>query len=106
MHKLITRQDAIPRKIAENKTAYNYISKEISPGVSFAVIEGTNYNAPVTAAQNWIYFMVDGDMTLRFKDEVITLHEDDACLVTKGEQYQMIGTYKAVIVCQPAFGTS
>lgn len=105
MYKIVRKSEAIIRKIANNKTAYNYITKEFSPGVSLAVIEGINYDSPIIAEQNWIYFILEGEMKLEFKEKQVSLKEGDVCYVSRGEQYRMIGTYRAIIVCQPAFGS-
>ena len=64
MYKVVKKVDAIVRKIADNKTAYNYITKDFSPTISLAVIEGINYNAPITADQTWTYFILDGEMKI------------------------------------------
>ena len=105
MYKIVRKSEAVLRKITDNKTALNYITKEYSPNVSLAVIEGINYDAPVSAEQSWIYYILEGEMKLGFKENQVSLNKGDVCYVSKGELFQMSGTYRAIIVCQPAFGT-
>src|SRR5688500_12491123 len=102
MIKVVRQSEATVRQVAENKTAYNFITKDITPEVSLTVIEGKNYNAPITAEQNWIYYVIDGEMLLEFNENNVKLSTGDACYITKGEHYLMRGTYKSIIVCQPA----
>lgn len=105
MYKIVRKSEAKIRKVAENKTAYNLITKEHTPKVSLAVIEGKNYKDIIMAEYNWIYFVIDGVMTLKFGNEKYSLEPGDSCYVTKGQKYEMSGTFKSVIVSQPAFGT-
>jgi hypothetical protein len=43
MFRVIRKSEAKERKIADNKSAFNYITKEISLEISLAVIEGTDF---------------------------------------------------------------
>jgi mannose-6-phosphate isomerase-like protein (cupin superfamily) len=105
MHTIVRKQDATSRKISAHKTVYNLITKDISPTVSFAVIETDHCNMPITAEYDYIYFVIQGAMTLTFEKEKLTLHPGDSCYITKGETYGMIGTFRTAVVNQPAFGT-
>jgi mannose-6-phosphate isomerase-like protein (cupin superfamily) len=105
MFKVVRKQDATLRKIADNKTAANYITKDTSPTVSLATIDATNYYENEVAEYNRIYFVLDGKLTLQFDDEEFVLLPEDTCFVEKGTTYIMKGTFKAAIINQPAFGT-
>lgn len=104
MFKVVRKSEASIRKIAGNKIAVNYITKDISPGVSFATAEATNYYEKETTPYNRIYFVLGGRLVLVFDNEEILLEEGDLCFIEKGTIYEMKGTFKAAIINQPAFG--
>lgn len=105
MYKVVKKSDAVIRKISENKVATNYITKDISPHVSFTTLEATDYEEKETTSYNRIYHVLKGTLTLTFDDQVVILLEGDSCYIEKGTNYEMCGTFKAVVVNQPAFGT-
>src|SRR5258708_5432495 len=105
MFKVVTKSEASVRKIAENKIARNYITKHISPEISFATTEATNYFEQETSEYNRIYYVMEGILKLVIDGQEISLHEGDSCYIEKNTPYEMRGTFNAVIVNQPAFGT-
>ncbi|MFC1710066.1 cupin domain-containing protein [Patescibacteria group bacterium] len=105
MFKVIRKNDASVRKISNNKIAINYITKEVSPDVSLAVTEVTNFEEKQKTEYNRIYYILKGTLILSFDDEEIRLEKGDSCHVSKGTEYLMSGTFKAIVVNQPAFGT-
>lgn len=105
MYKVVKQHEGTIRPVADNKTANNLITREISPAVSLAVINATDYHDTVTADYNWIYYVVEGMMILQFGNDTYALQPGDSCYVAKGEKYNMMGTFKTVVVSQPAFGT-
>ncbi len=104
MYKVVRKSEAKIREIADNKTAANYISKDICKEVSLATTKGKNYYEKEIANYNRIYFVLAGEITLQFENQEISLHAGDACFVEKGEMYTMRGTFEAVVINQPAFG--
>lgn len=105
MFKVIRKSEATVRKIADNKTAANYITKEISKDVSLATTEAQEYYEEETANYNRIYFVLEGELLLQFENQEVSLLEGDTCFIEKGTTYEMKGTFKAVMINQPAFGT-
>ncbi len=105
MYKVVRKSEATLRIIAENKKSLNFITKEISPDVSLAITEGKDYSEEETAKYNRIYFVLTGKLTLTFVNEKIVLNKEDSCYISKGMKYIMSGTFKAIVVNQPAFGT-
>lgn len=106
MYRVVRRPEALVRKIAENKVAVNYITKDISQEVSLAIIEATDYYEKETTAYNRIYYVLDGTLVLVFNGEEMSLHVGDTCFIEKGMTYEMKGTFEVVVVNQPAFGTN
>ena len=105
MFKVVRKSDAFIRQILENKVAINYITKETNQNVSFAVTEATDYIEEEEAKYDRIYYVLEGELTLVFDEEKIFLKREDACLVSKGSKYSVKGTFKVVVVNQPAFGS-
>lgn len=106
MFKLVKKDDAQERKILDNKSVFNYITKEISPGVSLAVVTGQDLETSAVAENDRIYFAVKGSLALNFESgEEVNLQEGDSCFVSKGTEYVMSGTFEVITVDQPAFGT-
>ena len=105
MYKAIRKNEASVRHIADNKLARNYVTKDISPNVSLAVTEASYYAEEETTPYDRIYFILDGILVLAFDEEEVQLHPGDSCFVAKNSKYTMKGTFTAVMVNQPAFGT-
>lgn len=104
MFKVVRKSEAIFRVIAENKKSLNFITKDISEGVSLAITEGVNYSEQENAKYNRIYFVLKGELTLTFDNEKALLREEDSCFISQGTKYTMSGTFRAIVVNQPAFG--
>ncbi len=105
MFKVVKKSDAVVRQIAPNKIASNYITKDISPVVSFATTEATDYYEKETTDYNRIYYVTEGTLVLSVDGQEVSIEEGDSCFLENGTMYEMKGTFKAVIVNQPAFGT-
>ena len=104
MYKIIRKAEAVTRQVSDNKTATNFVTKEISPNVSLAVIENKGHFGEVTAENNRIYYMLKGNLSLDFGSEKVELNEGDACFISCGTSYDMSGDCKVVTVDSPAFG--
>ena len=104
MYKVVRKSEAIQRIISENKSSLNFITKDVSPEVSLAITNGQNYSEMEEAKYNRIYFVLKGELTLNFDEEKVILKEEDGCYVRKGTKYKMSGTFKVIVINQPAFG--
>ncbi len=104
MLKVIRKSEARERRIAENKSAFNYITKDISPEVSLAVIEGSDFKGEINITEDRIYFVLSGSLILNLNGEEIILYPEDSCLISRGTKYIMSGTFKVITVDQPAHG--
>jgi mannose-6-phosphate isomerase-like protein (cupin superfamily) len=104
-YKLVRNNESVVRKITNNKRAYNFITKDTSPGVSLARVEAEKFEDKIKITQNFIYYVLEGQLTLKFDNETLVLSPNDSCFVPKGSSYIMSGTFKTVVVSQPAFGT-
>ena len=105
MYKIVKESEGIIRKITNNKTVLNLITRDVTPNVSLAVIDAQEYRGDEQANYNRIYYVIEGSLTLTFDDNRQTLELGDSCYIEKGRKYQIEGTFKAIIVSQPAFGT-
>ncbi|HWZ65343.1 MAG TPA: hypothetical protein VNX65_00935 [Patescibacteria group bacterium] len=105
MYKIVRASDATIRQIADNKTASNLITKEITPEISLATTRATDYYEKETSGYNRIYFVLEGQMELIIDGVAQFLSVGDACFISKDTAYEMKGTFNAVTVNQPAFGS-
>ncbi|HSW91661.1 MAG TPA: cupin domain-containing protein [Candidatus Saccharimonadales bacterium] len=105
MYKIVRESEGVVRQIAPNKTANNLISKDISPNISFATTEATDYYEKETTPYDRIYYVLDGVLNLTIDGSESTLQKGDSCFLSKNTTYEMQGTFKAVTVNQPAFGS-
>lgn len=106
MYKIVRRNEGTLRQIASNKSANNLINKDISPAVSLATTKAIDYYEKETTPYDRIYFMLEGELELTFDDQNNTLQKGDACFIARGTEYEMRGTFEAVVINQPAFGTN
>ena len=105
MHKVIRKAEAAIRKVSEGKTVENFVTKELSPNVSLAVVENKGYFGEVKVESDRIYYIILGRLVLEFSGEKVELDEGDACFVSHGSSFIFSGDCKVVTVDQPAFGT-
>lgn len=105
MYKIVKAAEAVVRQIADNKTASNLITKDLSQEVSLATTRGTDYYEKETTHYNRIYFILEGKIELDIDGNKKELLVGDACFLEKGTTYEMRGTFNAVTINQPAFGT-
>jgi ethanolamine utilization protein EutQ (cupin superfamily) len=106
MHRFIPKKDAALRQIAPNKTALNYVTKDMSGALSFAVTEGTNFSETEVCEYDRVYFVLEGELTLEADGETSLLRSEDACFIGRGTEYVMSGTFRAVVANSPAFGSA
>lgn len=104
MYNVIRKQEAITRQIAETYSAANYITKDISPNISLAVTTANNHHETETTKYDRIYFVIEGEITLDFNGDKVILSTNDSCFISKDTTYEISGTFKTIIVNQPAFG--
>lgn len=104
MYKVVKKSDGKVRKIADTHQAINYITKEISPNVSFALTEANNHKEIETTLYDRIYFVLEGTITLVFNGKKVILEKDDSIFISKNTTYEISGTFRSVIVNHPAFG--
>jgi ethanolamine utilization protein EutQ (cupin superfamily) len=105
MYKVVKASEGTIRQIADNKTANNLITKEISPSVSLAITEATDYHEKETSEYDRIYYVLDGELQISSEGIESALQVGDSCFISKGTSYEMRGTFKALAVNQPAFGS-
>ncbi|MDD5221122.1 MAG: hypothetical protein PHV47_00720 [Candidatus Pacebacteria bacterium] len=104
MYKVVRQSEAVLRKIADNKFATNYITKDISSNMSLAVLEGKNYQEETTTKYSRIYYVLDGELILSFDSEKVFLKENDSCFISEDTKYEIAGTFRAIVINSPAFG--
>jgi ethanolamine utilization protein EutQ (cupin superfamily) len=105
MYKIVRESEGAIRQIADTYKASNFITKDISPNVSLAVTEATNHHEVETTAYDRIYFVLEGAVNLTFDGDAVRLEPADSCFIGKDTTYEIAGTFRTIIVNQPAFGS-
>jgi len=105
MHQFIKKSEATLRQIAPNKSALNYVTKDISSSLSLATTEGEDFSETEVCSYDRVYFVLEGVLVIQADGESLSLNPEDACFIGKGTEYTMSGTFKAVVVNSPAFGS-
>ncbi len=105
MYKIVRQSEGTIRQIAETYKATNLITKDLSPNVSLAITEANNHHEVETTLYDRLYFVLEGTIELVLDGETVQLKSGDSCFIDKNTEYEISGTFKTVIVNQPAFGT-
>lgn len=105
MYKIVRESEGTIRQVADNKTATNIITKDISPELSLAITDATDYYEKEMTPYNRVYYILEGKVELNFDGESSILSKGDSCFIGEGTIYEMRGTFKAIVVNQPAFGS-
>ena len=106
MYKIVKSDDGNFRQITESKSANNLITKEISSTMSLATTEGVNFYEKEVTKYNRIYYVIEGELELGFDGTFSKLSIGDSCYIDAQTEYEMRGTFKAIVVNQPAYGTA
>lgn len=105
MYKIVKRFEAIVREIAKTYHARNYITKDISPNVSLAVNTANQHTEIETTQYDQIYYVINGRLNISANNQRATLDPSDSIIISKGTSYEFSGSFEAVVINQPAFGT-
>lgn len=104
MLKIIRKNEAILRKISDKKSAWNFVTREITKDVSLAVTEATEgYYEKEVNKNNRIYYILEGTMELKAGADSVILYPGDGCFISRDTEYEISGVFKAITVNQPAF---
>lgn len=105
MLKVVRKSEASVRQVSANKTARDYITKDISPDVSLAVTTATGYDEIETTPYDRIYYVLAGELSVSIKGYAAELAAGDSCFIPAGTSYDMKGTFEVLVVNRPAIGT-
>lgn len=102
---VIRKSEATVRVVNDTKRAYNYITKDLFRHASLAVIEANILSESETTPYNRLYFVLSGSLILTVEGKEVTVLSEDSCFLSEGTTYHMSGTFKAIVINQPAFCT-
>ena len=105
MFKVVRESEAVLRRVNNNKTVANFITKDISPSFSLSVVSNKGVFGLITTDSNRIYYILSGKLRLDIDGKKIELRKGDSCFLSAGSSYLMSGNCRAITVDQPAFGT-
>ena len=106
MYRVVKQSEGSVRKVADNKTVVNLITKEITEAFSLAVIEAQDYSEEETTTYNRAYYILEGNLEIISDGIAQTLQEGDSCFINENTTYKMQGTFKTIVINQPAYGAS
>lgn len=105
IYKIVRESEGVIRQIEPNKTANNLIGKDTSPNVSLATVKALDCYEKETTLYDRIYYVLNGELELIIDGEASKLRKGDSCFISRNTTYEMRGTFEAVTVNQPAFGS-
>ena len=98
--KVFTKEKGIIRKISEQKSVLNLLTKNDSDKLSVGKITATNLDLKTNTDSDRAYYILNGELLI---DEE-SGKTGDVIFVTSGSEYTMKGTFEAVLVNSPPFG--
>lgn len=102
---VVQKSEARVRQIASTYKATNFITKDITSSVSLAFNEAEHHLETETTDYDRIYYVIEGILSIKANSETYTVSTGDACFVSAHTTYDFSGSFKAVVVNQPAFGS-
>ena len=105
MIKKTTKEQSAFREPSDSKKVHSYVTKEHEAPFSLALTEGKNLHDEETCEYDRAYFLLEGAMHIESEGEAIDLIAEESCFIGKGTAYTMSGTFRAVIVNSPAYGS-
>jgi mannose-6-phosphate isomerase-like protein (cupin superfamily) len=105
MYKIIRKVQAKERSVGEAKSVLDYVTKEISPAVSFVIVKNTGDWGESITRYSRVYFVLEGTLKLKFQDEEVALEPWDGCFIDKGTKYNFSGDCQIIVVDSPAYGS-
>jgi mannose-6-phosphate isomerase-like protein (cupin superfamily) len=105
MHYFAPKAKASLRQVSDGKGVLNYIGKDISADFSLAVTQAAGVQESEVCAYDRAYFVMSGSLRLEVDGESLELGPEDSCFIGRGTEYAMSGTFRAVVVNSPAFGS-
>jgi mannose-6-phosphate isomerase-like protein (cupin superfamily) len=105
MYKVIRKSEAKERSVGETKSVFDYVTKEISPAISFVIVKNVGDWGETISKYNRIYFVLEGTLKLKFQDKEVTLEPWDSCFVDKDTKFNFAGDCHVIVVDSPAHGS-
>jgi mannose-6-phosphate isomerase-like protein (cupin superfamily) len=105
MYKIVRKSEATVREIADTYRASNYITKDVSPNISLAINTADRHDEIETTRYDRIYYVITGEIKITIDSKPNNISSGDSIFISKDTTYQFGGTFEAIVVNQPAFGT-
>lgn len=103
--KIVRNHQKNHKQLSDAKDIYEYFTKEDNANVSINTVVGRGRFDGVEATSNFYYYVLQGTLNLEvLGGKTIELHEEDSIMLPKGSTYNMLGNYKVLMICEPAFG--
>lgn len=99
--KIIRKEEGVKRKINENYEITNFLTKDNSKDVSFAISDAKNHKETTKNVKSErIYFVLEGKIII---NKELIAEKGDLVFIPKNTEYSFEGTFKTILINSPAF---
>lgn len=104
--KIIRRQSGMARKISKTYKVINFLTKEQSKNLSFAMSEAKNHSEITkNIKSDRIYYVLSRKLILKEGKRKLIAKKGDLVFIPKNTKYYFGGTFKTILINSPAFNT-
>ncbi len=102
--KIIKNEEGIKRKINETYEITNFLTKEDSKEISFAISDSKNHRETTKNVKSGrIYFVLEGKLIVKQENKEFVAEKGDLIFIPKNTEYSFEGTFKTILINSPAF---
>lgn len=105
MHHITLSHHATIRTVSASESMANYITKEIHPEASLSVVSAHDIEHQEQTPYSRMYFVLEGEMSIHIENQNYVLKPKDSIFISKNTRYSLQGSFEAVVINQPAFGS-
>ena len=104
--KIIKKNEGITRKISETYKVTSLLTKDLSDNVSLSVGNAANHSETTkNIRSDRIYYILEGKLILEGDNKKFVAEKGDVIFIPHNTEYYFQGSFKAVLVCSPAFSS-
>ena len=104
--KIIKKNEGVTRKISETYKVTNLLTKDFSDRVSITIGEATKHSETTkNIRSDRTYYVLDGKLIVEKDNKKFVAEKGDVIFISHNTEYHFQGSFKAVLVCSPAFSS-
>lgn len=97
--KLFKKEESVIRKISDSHSVSNYLTIKDSNNLSVSVGNAINYNETIKTDSDRVYFVLEGEIIINN----LKGKSGDVLYISQNTEYNLSGTFKAVVINSPPF---